>query len=213
MVNTSIIYKILSILLMYPDNNLKFSLKDLLYAFDNEKILSINSHDEIVFFMNFLMKEDLLLLQQLYVDTFDRKKLYSLYLFEHIHGDSKDRGQAMVDLQNMYISNGYKISSYELPDYLPVFLEYLSLISQKEAGYFLGEIINIVMIIGNRLKNVNNIYYKLFFALEELSVTKVDENIIKLALSYEEKMNFGEEFEYNSDELTFQNNRKISNNY
>ncbi|HFL8794862.1 MAG TPA: nitrate reductase molybdenum cofactor assembly chaperone [Candidatus Azosocius sp. HAIN] len=213
MINVNTIYKTLSILLMYPDIKFRPFLKDFLIIFYNEKILSKESHESIIFFINFLLKEDIFLLQQMYIDTFDKKNIHSLYLFEHIHGDSKDRGQAMVDLQNMYISSGYKISSYELPDYFPVFLEYLSLISEKDAKILLLEVINIILIIAIRLRDSNNIYSKLFFILEELSNVKPDENIINLALSYKKNMNFEENFEGDLMEDTFQYNKKISNNY
>ena len=58
---------------------------------------------------------------------FDYSKSASLYLFEHVHGDSKDRGQAMVDLIDLYKENGLQINQPELPDYLPVFLEFLAI--------------------------------------------------------------------------------------
>lgn len=213
MININIIYKLLSILLMYPDSDFKLSLEKIMHDFINERILSKKSHDDIICFLNYLIKEDLLFLQQSYVDIFDRKKIYSLYLFEHIHGDSKDRGQAMVDLQNMYISNGYKMNSYELPDYLPVFLEYLSLISEKDSTYLLGEVVNIIVVIGSRLKEINSLYNTLFFALEELSSVKSDENIIKLALSYKENTILNEEFENEWTESIFHYDKKIGNNY
>ena len=210
---SNIIYKILSMLMLYPDVNLKNFCKDLLFVVNNEKNLLENVRSDVIFFINYLINEDLLFLQQSYVDVFDRQKMYSLYLFEHIHGDSKDRGQAMVDLQNMYLSYGYKIKIYELPDYLPVFLEYLYLIPDKESLYLLGEVINIITVIGTRLKKIDNLYYKLFFVLEELSNVKSDANIVKLGLSYKESVNLQDEFEKEWTESMFHYNKRINNNY
>ena len=210
MLNVSIVYKVLSMLLMYPDANLKLALNDFLLIFNNEKFLSEQSRENVFSFIKYFIEEDLLNLQQLYVDTFDRQKIYSLYLFEHVHGDSKDRGQAMVDLQNMYISNGFKINSYELPDYLPVFLEYLSLISKEDSSCLLGEVINIIAIIGFRLKESNNLYNKLFFVLEDLSNVKFDKDIIESALFYKKNVKIDEEFENEWIEPTFYYDKKFN---
>jgi nitrate reductase delta subunit len=72
-----------------------------------------------------LIEEELLDLQERYVGLFDRGRAVSLHLFEHVHGESRDRGQAMVDLRNRYEAQGLEITANELPDYLPMFLEYL----------------------------------------------------------------------------------------
>ena len=69
---------------------------------------------------------DLYDLQERYVLLFDRTRSLSLHLFEHVHGESRDRGQAMVDLKALYERHGLHMSSSELPDHLPLFLEFLS---------------------------------------------------------------------------------------
>lgn len=118
-------------------------------------------------------------LQENYVSLFDRQKQFSLYLFEHVYGDARERGMAMVDLKNLYsVSNLNIDSSKELPDYMPVFLEYLSLISIDKSSALLGEVINIVASIGKRLRLYNSLYYTIFDSLEYLSSTKPDIKII-----------------------------------
>ena len=94
---------------------------------------------------------DPLEVQEIYIDTFDRGWRTSLNLFEHVHGDSRDRGQAMVDLLAMYRAAGIELATDQLPDYLPAFLEYLSLLDAAQAREQLGEVTHIVRAIGGVL--------------------------------------------------------------
>ena len=98
-----------------------------------------------------LAAADLLDAQELYIDTFDRGRRTSLNLFEHVHGDSRDRGQAMVDLLEMYRAAGIEFDTDQLPDYLPAFLEYLSLLPLREARGQLAEVTHLVRAIGGAL--------------------------------------------------------------
>jgi nitrate reductase delta subunit len=98
-----------------------------------------------------LARNDLYELQELYVDTFDRGRRTSLNLFEHVHGDSCDRGQAMVDLLSMYREAGLALDTEQLPDYLPAFLEFLSLLPAEQALGHLAEVTHIVRTIGGVL--------------------------------------------------------------
>jgi nitrate reductase delta subunit len=82
--------------------------------------------------------------QELYIDTFDRGRRSSLNLFEHVHGDSRDRGQAMVDLLEMYRAAGVELDTDQLPDYLPAFLEYLSLLPAPGAREHLAEVTHLL---------------------------------------------------------------------
>ena len=65
-------------------------------------------------------------LQERYVASFDRGRARSLYLFEHVHGESRDRGQAMVNLLEIYRRHEFELNARELPDYIPLFMEYLA---------------------------------------------------------------------------------------
>lgn len=98
-----------------------------------------------------LAAADLLDAQELYVDTFDRGRRSSLNLFEHVHGDSRDRGQAMVDLLAMYRDAGIEPASDQLPDYLPAFLEFLSVLPPRQAQEQLAEVTHLVRAIGGVL--------------------------------------------------------------
>ena len=104
-------------------------------------------------------------LQERYVELFDRSRALSLHLFEHVHGESRDRGQAMVDLAQTYDSRGFAVAGNELPDYLPAFLEFLSLLPPAEAKGMLGETADILRAVGDRLADRGSRYCAVFAAL------------------------------------------------
>lgn len=173
-------YKIFSTLLLYPDSELKNNIDLVLDILIKEAVLKTEYIEIVKLFIEYIKNNDLLFLQEEYVSLFDRQKNFSLYLFEHIHGDSRDRGMAMIDLKNLYKTSNFDIPlGGELPDYLPVFLEYLSVLSLDKSSLLLGEVINIIAILRYRLNLINNIYYKLFYALESLSAIKSDNSIIE----------------------------------
>ena len=112
---------------------------------------------------------DLFDLQERYVLLFDRTRSLSLHLFEHVHGESRDRGQAMIDLRSLYEKNGLSISATELPDFLPLFLEFLSTRPISEARDLLGQTAHIVAALGERLAKRGSPYAAIFTALGEVA--------------------------------------------
>lgn len=181
--NKTKIFKLISILLNYPDRYLKEHLNTILIFIKDDKTLSEDSRERLSSFIIYLETNNLMFLQEKYVSLFDRQKSFSLYLFEHIHGDSKERGSAMIDLQNLYKSYGFGINeTKELPDYLPLFLEFISLIPEKEAYNLLGEIINLISVIKKRLEISKSQYFLVFSVLESLSAFKPDYNIVNKAI-------------------------------
>lgn len=112
-----------------------------------------------------LERAPLAALQERYVELFDRSRALSLHLFEHVHGESRDRGQAMVDLAQTYASRGFAVVGNELPDYLPAFLEFLSVLAPAEAKGMLGETGEIVRTLGDRLAERGSRYCAVFAAL------------------------------------------------
>ncbi len=172
-------FKVFSTLLLYPDDDFHDNIGFIINILKNEKFISQEKIAEMDLFISYVRKNDLLFLQESYVSIFDRQKHFSLYLFEHIHGDSRERGMAMVDLNNLYKKSSFEMSSGgELPDYIPVFLEYLSLLSRDKALSLMGEIINIIAVLRIRLKLINNPYFIIFFLLESLSKIKPDETVV-----------------------------------
>ena len=112
-----------------------------------------------------LENEPLHVLQEHYVALFDRSRALSLHLFEHVHGESRDRGQAMVDLARTYAARGWRVAGNELPDYLPAFLEFISLLPDREGRNFLNETSDVLRALGDRLAERGSHYALVFAAL------------------------------------------------
>jgi nitrate reductase delta subunit len=117
---------------------------------------------------------DLYALQEDYVWLFDRTRTLSLHLYEHVHGESRERGQAMVALLELYRAKGLELGPAELPDHLPVFLEFLSTLPEAEAASLLGEAAHVIAAIGERLHKRGSLYRAIFGALAALSAAPAD---------------------------------------
>ena len=129
----------LSRLLSYPEPELLTSLPALLATLAEERALPAAMHMDLTRLANELSGGDLLDAQERYVSSFDRTRSLSLHLYEHLHGESRDRGMAMVRLVEHYRRHGLEISARELPDHLPLVLEFLSVIPDDEARAILGD--------------------------------------------------------------------------
>lgn len=125
--------RILSALLRYPDAAVQQAAPQFGPLLTREAALSPGQIAALQPLIDQLAEGDLLDVQEAYVALFDRGRALSLHLFEHVHGESRDRGQAMVDLRERYGAIGLEIAANELPDYLPMFLEYLSFLSPDRA--------------------------------------------------------------------------------
>ena len=174
--------KVLGFLLSYPSAQSIEVLGECREILEKEKWLESSALSALGDLMEWMEKTDLLDLQEEYVDLFDRTPSLSLHLFEHVHGDSRERGQAMVDLSEIYKDAGLFINTKELPDYLPLFLEYLSLIDSDKACEDLGDVVNIISTIGGRLKNRSSLYISIFDALELAAISKPDKKAVDEAL-------------------------------
>jgi len=117
----------------------------------------------------YLERGRLIDLQEAYVETFDRNPAHSLLIFEHTMGESRERGAAMARLVEEYRQAGLEVTSNELPDFLPVFLEFLSLISPEEAQERLVGIEDVVETLHSRLADVCSPYAGAFAALTALT--------------------------------------------
>ncbi len=167
--------KVLAVLLSYPNIHVYKNIDELTEVLKQESLLSKKKIKELLSFIEDYKSKDILELQERFVATFDRSRIHCLNLFEHIHGESRDRGQAMVDLIDMYAKKNLFIDKKELPDYLPLFLEYLSLCDVQEAITSLGDTVDIIALIGAHLKKNKSPYHIIFFALEELSNIKANQ--------------------------------------
>ena len=143
MQSMAITLRVLAALLGYPDARLRSHLAEMRRLLQGERALSRSRRDELVALMDALRRADPLGTEAAYVELFDRGRATSLHLFEHVHGDSRDRGPAMIDLGQTYEKAGLVLAEGELPDYLPAVLEFVSTQPPREAKAFLGEMAHI----------------------------------------------------------------------
>lgn len=162
-------FKVLSLLLGYPQAEWLQQLDLLEEVLSDEKSLNGKAGKKLAGLFRMMRAETLLELEQNYVATFDRNPSHSLHLFEHIHGESRDRGMAMVNLIEEYRKHGLDMDAEELPDYVPLFLEYLSQLADAEARAMLGEAVDVLGLIGCKLKANNSPYHHVFDVLESMS--------------------------------------------
>ncbi|QCT21623.1 nitrate reductase molybdenum cofactor assembly chaperone [Jejubacter calystegiae] len=165
---------IISRLLEYPDAALVEHQQELFSAISDAQALNQNDAQALGIFLRDLLDRDLLDVQAAYGELFDRGRATSLLLFEHVHGESRDRGQAMVDLMAQYQRIGLQLDSHELPDHLPLYLEYLAQLPEQEARAGLGDIAPILALLSARLKKRDSRYALLFDLLLSLSESQVD---------------------------------------
>ncbi|MCI1270041.1 MAG: nitrate reductase molybdenum cofactor assembly chaperone [Sphingobium sp.] len=131
--------RVLSALLRYPDAAVQDMAPELGELLAADGLLSPEQRAALQPLLDDLAAADLLDAQERYVALFDRGRAVSLHLFEHVHGESRDRGQAMVNLRDRYEAQGLEIAANELPDYLPLFLEYLSVLPPAQAAEELAQ--------------------------------------------------------------------------
>lgn len=169
-------FKVLSVLLQYPTAEMISHAETLLPILSADNSLASEIKEKLVTFIQHLSRSDLLDAQECYVGLFDRTRSLSLHMFEHVHGESRDRGQAMVDLKDHYHSYGFMMDVNELPDYLPLILEFLAFIPREEARDILRELLNILISIFSRLQALNSQYafiFKALIAFTDIEVTDI----------------------------------------
>ncbi|MGB3486560.1 MAG: nitrate reductase molybdenum cofactor assembly chaperone [Xanthobacteraceae bacterium] len=143
-----LLFKAFSALLSYPSEEMRQALPEIADVIRAALLLDPARRDDLLALIGELRDGDLLSVEERYVDLFDRGRALSLHLFEHLHGESRDRGEAMVELKQLYEQAGFELSARELPDYLPVVLEYLSCRELAEARDMLVDCAQILTTIG-----------------------------------------------------------------
>lgn len=161
----TVTFKALSALLTYPDAALVAAAGDIASALVAEDLLDAPHRQALQPLLDDLRTFDLYDLQARYVDLFDRTRKLSLHLFEHVHGESRDRGQAMVDLAGLYDAGGLMLAANELPDYLPLFLEYAATRPRAEARALLAETDHILASVEEQLTTRGSAYAAVFAAV------------------------------------------------
>jgi nitrate reductase delta subunit len=170
--------KVLSALLSYPTAELKAAIPEIRAALDREACLPRKDRDRLDRILEEITTGDLYDLQERYVLLFDRTRSLSLHLFEHVHGESRDRGQAMVDLKALYETHGLLMSQSELPDHLPLFLEFLSQIPEAEARDLLEETSHVLEAIRLRLRKRKVAYASVFSCAQALAHAKPQTEVV-----------------------------------
>lgn len=172
----------LSLLLGYPSAELQAHVDDIRQALRKERLVSAAALEALGPLFSKLETGDLFDLQADYTDLFDRSRKLSLHLFEHVHGDSRDRGPAMVDLGQTYIDRGFIMTLSELPDYLPLYLEFLACQPFEEARDLLGEPAHVLAALQQRLAERDSPYAAVFGALLALAEARPDAEALKALL-------------------------------
>lgn len=179
-------FKILSALLSYPTKELQEAAPEFGAILKEEGLLGEKGVLQICPLVKDIINGDLMDLQERYVLLFDRTRSLSLHLFEHVHGESRDRGQAMVDLKEHYENNGLFLDTNELPDYLPLFLEFLSTLPMKEAKDMLTQPASVLAALAERLRKRDSIYERAFISLLAIADARSNADVVKELLAQED---------------------------
>ncbi|GMU42707.1 MAG: nitrate reductase molybdenum cofactor assembly chaperone [Xanthomonadales bacterium] len=167
------VLKLIGVLLDYPGEALWEHRAELLAA-SADPVLSPARSAALGAFIVDLLDREAMVAQENWLGLFDRGRAMSLLLFEHIHGESRDRGQAMVDLMETYRRAGLELDSRELPDYLPLFLEFLASRPRAEVQDWLGHVAHILEVLAARAHERGSGYGLLFEVLVEIGRGQTD---------------------------------------
>jgi len=205
------ILKVISMLMVYPTAELQAAADELRDEINQSKEIPPSSRVA----MNVLVDEvcrndDLMDVQEAYGFLYDRGTSLSLLLFEHVHGESRDRGQAMVDLMAVYQESGFEISVKELPDYIPLYLEYLAQRDDIEAREGLADVAHIFGLLATRLKKRESHYASLFDALLIISGVQVDLEELQQKVATEKRDDTVEAMDevWEEEQVTFMANQE-----
>ncbi|MES1964059.1 nitrate reductase molybdenum cofactor assembly chaperone [Psychrobacter sp. AH5] len=170
------ILKVLSLLIDYPSNELFAgdTLADCTEIVARSTLISPAVRTQIIDLIEDLIDTGSLEAQARYDGLFERGRSLSLWLFEHVHGESRDRGQAMVDLMNQYQQAGFEISVKELPDFLPLYLEFLAyqatvIEDDIQIRMDIADVSHIIALLAARLKDRGSVYQGCFNALLQIA--------------------------------------------
>ena len=164
------VFKLLSALLDYPTpeflEELREALvevgegcaKDLVLALDRDQIFAPEERLTVARFIEGLLATDATEAQGRYVQTFDLTPEHSLHLTHHIFGEEKTRGPALIDLSEYLKTFGFGHAETELPDFLPLLLEFVSELREDEARVFLGDAGKVLKVIADNLEKAGSPY-------------------------------------------------------
>jgi nitrate reductase delta subunit len=180
-----ITFKALGALLDYPTVELQAAADEIEQALCEERVLSTADLDGVRSFIDRLRCSEIMDLQEYWIGLFDRSKRLALHLYEHCYGESSDRGQAMVNLALTYRMNGFELNAAEMPDYLPLFLEFLSVIPEVHARRYLTDANAVIEALRIRLEERDSTYAALLSALVTLASREADTEQVEAILAEE----------------------------
>ncbi len=175
--------KALSLILSYPTRELQGAMPEIGGVLAAEPRLTTAARRDLRPLVESLRDGDIYDLEEQYVMLFDRSRTLSLNLFEHVHGESRDRGGAMVSLVETYREGGFDPATSELPDHLPVLLEFLATQPPAEAREMLADAAHILEALRERLSRRESAYAAVFVALGQLAGGAADAESVAGLLS------------------------------
>ncbi|WP_428820366.1 nitrate reductase molybdenum cofactor assembly chaperone [Microbulbifer sp. MCCC 1A16149] len=178
--------QLISSLLDYPDEALFEHLSELTYFIAESSDITPAMRDRLLCFIAHYECCDLLDWQSEYDGLFERGRAVSLHIFEHIYGESRDRGQAMVELLRQYRSAGLELTERELPDYLPTYLEFCAT-QEESAREWLEDISHVLALLAARLRDKESMYAELIDALVDFTGVEVDREGLAQQVAKEER--------------------------
>ncbi len=170
--NPTLLLRALSALLSYPDAALRAALPEIIEVVRGARAIDAQQRHELLALAHEILDSDALDAEGRYVDLFDRGRRTSLNLFEYVHGDGRERGPAMLELRQRYLDAGMEPSTNELPDHLPLLLEYLSCRDLAETKDTIAEMAHVLRQLGNTLTGLHSRYAAVMAALLSLGAEK-----------------------------------------
>jgi nitrate reductase delta subunit len=178
-------FKALGALIDYPTAELQAAADEIEQALAEERAIPAPELDGVRGLIDRLRGADIMDSQEYWIGLFDRSKRLALHLYEHSYGESRDRGQAMVNLALTYRMNGFELNAAEMPDYLPLFLEFLSVIPEAHARRYLTDALEIIEALRIRLEERDSTYAALLSALVTLASREADDAVVEEILAGE----------------------------
>ena len=156
-----VIYKLLARLIDYPTAEMIENLSEVRALVDADSSITSPEKEAINEFVSWMGGQDLLRIQEYYVNTFDMVPEHDLHLTHHLFGDDRGRGPALVDLSEHYKAAGLEVAAKEIPDFLPLILEYVSTLDDMGARVFLGDAAKVITVLAANLEKAESPYAKL----------------------------------------------------
>ncbi|PCJ91646.1 MAG: nitrate reductase molybdenum cofactor assembly chaperone [Porticoccaceae bacterium] len=199
------ILKVISRLMGYPRAELQAQVSGIESVINEAREISPDMRQQLIHLLHEIYDGDLLDAQEAYTGLFDRGRSLSLLLFEHVHGESRDRGQAMVNLLAIYEEHGFSINARELPDHIPLHLEFLAHRPDLEVREGLSDVSHILGVLSARLQERESSYAALFDALLMISGVNVDISELREKVAGEKRDDTPEELDkiWEEEAITF----------